>query len=39
MKYGLNIREGGELDFLALGALVHRLGSGHYSLSQGDSSA
>ncbi|MGC9222733.1 MAG: PfkB family carbohydrate kinase [Terracidiphilus sp.] len=28
MKYGLNIREGGELDFLALGALVHRLDPG-----------
>ncbi len=28
MKYGLNIREGGELDFLSLGALVHRLDPG-----------
>ncbi len=28
MKYGLNIREDGELDFLALGALVHRLDPG-----------
>ncbi len=28
MKYGLNIREGGELDFLSLGALVHRLDTG-----------
>ena len=28
MKYGLNIREVGELDFLALGALVHRLDPG-----------
>ena len=28
MKYGLNIRESGELDFLALGALVHRLDPG-----------
>src|SRR5580698_7077855 len=28
MKYGLNIRESGELDFLALGALVYRLDPG-----------
>jgi 2-dehydro-3-deoxygluconokinase len=28
MKYGLNIRESGELDFLSLGALVHRLDPG-----------
>src|SRR5580692_2663353 len=28
MKYGLNIRESGELDFLALGALIHRLDPG-----------
>jgi len=28
MKYGLNIREGGALDFLSLGALIHRLDSG-----------
>src|SRR5580698_5039621 len=28
MKYGLNIRESGELDFLALGALVYRLDLG-----------
>ena len=28
MKYGLNIRKDGELDFLALGALVHRLDPG-----------
>jgi 2-dehydro-3-deoxygluconokinase len=28
MKYGLNIRQGGALDFVALGALVHRLDTG-----------
>jgi 2-dehydro-3-deoxygluconokinase len=28
MKYGLNIRQGGALDFLSLGALVHRLNPG-----------
>lgn len=28
MKYGLDIREGGELDFVSLGALVHRLDPG-----------
>ena len=28
MKYGLNILENGELDFLSLGALVHRLDPG-----------
>jgi 2-dehydro-3-deoxygluconokinase len=28
MKYGLNIQPAGELDFLALGALVHRLDPG-----------
>ena len=28
MKYGLNIYESGELDFLSLGALVHRLDPG-----------
>lgn len=28
MKYGLNIRPGGALDFLSLGALVHRLDPG-----------
>src|SRR5829696_2883622 len=28
MKYGLNIREGGDLDFLSLGALIHRLDPG-----------
>ncbi len=28
MKYGLNIREDGALDFLSLGALVHRLDPG-----------
>jgi 2-dehydro-3-deoxygluconokinase len=28
MKYGLNIRKDGELDFLSLGALVHRLDPG-----------
>ncbi|MBI4324580.1 MAG: sugar kinase [Chloroflexi bacterium] len=28
MKYGLNIREGGALDFVSLGALVHRLDPG-----------
>ena len=28
MKYGLDIRKDGELDFLALGALIHRLDSG-----------
>jgi 2-dehydro-3-deoxygluconokinase len=28
MKYGLNIHESGELDFLSLGALVHRLDPG-----------
>jgi 2-dehydro-3-deoxygluconokinase len=28
MSYGLNIRKDGELDFLALGALVHRLDPG-----------
>src|SRR4028119_2070516 len=27
-KYGLNIREAGELDFLSLGALIHRLDPG-----------
>jgi 2-dehydro-3-deoxygluconokinase len=28
MRYGLNIRESGELDFLSLGGLVHRLDPG-----------
>src|SRR5918993_4163345 len=28
MKYGLNIRESGDLDFLSLGALIHRLDPG-----------
>ena len=28
MKYGLNIRETGDLDFLSLGALIHRLDPG-----------
>ncbi len=28
MKYGLNIRQDGELDFVSLGALVHRLDPG-----------
>ncbi len=28
MEYGLNIRKDGELDFLSLGALVHRLDPG-----------
>ena len=28
MKYGLDIRESGELDFLSLGALIHRLDPG-----------
>ena len=28
MKYGLNIRQGGALDFVSLGALVHRLDPG-----------
>lgn len=28
MRYGLNIREQGELDFLALGGLIHRLDPG-----------
>lgn len=28
MKYGLNIREGGALDFVSLGALIHRLDPG-----------
>ena len=28
MNYGLDIREGGELDFLSLGALIHRLDPG-----------
>src|SRR6476660_2085554 len=28
MKYGLKIRESGELDFLSLGALIHRLDPG-----------
>ena len=28
MKYGLNIRESGELDFVSIGALVHRLDPG-----------
>ncbi|HYP08454.1 MAG TPA: sugar kinase [Bryobacteraceae bacterium] len=28
MKYGLNIRESGSLDFLSLGALIHRLDPG-----------
>ena len=28
MSYGLNIRKDGELDFLALGALIHRLDPG-----------
>ena len=28
MKFGLDIREGGELDFLSLGALIHRLDPG-----------
>jgi 2-dehydro-3-deoxygluconokinase len=28
MKYGLNMRPGGALDFLSLGALVHRLDTG-----------
>ncbi|MEO7649058.1 MAG: sugar kinase, partial [Bryobacteraceae bacterium] len=29
MNYGLNIRPEGALDFLSLGALVHRLDPGH----------
>jgi 2-dehydro-3-deoxygluconokinase len=29
MKYGLNIRQEGALDFVSLGALVHRLDPGH----------
>ena len=28
MRYGLNIREDGELDFVSLGGLVHRLDPG-----------
>ena len=36
MSDGLNIRKDGELDFLSLGALVHRLDTGHHSVSQGD---
>lgn len=28
MKYGLNIRQSGDLDFLSLGALIHRLDPG-----------
>jgi 2-dehydro-3-deoxygluconokinase len=28
MSHGLNIRENAELDFLSLGALVHRLDTG-----------
>jgi len=28
MEYGLNLRKDGELDFLALGALIHRLDTG-----------
>ena len=28
MKYGFNIRESGDLDFLSLGALIHRLDPG-----------
>jgi 2-dehydro-3-deoxygluconokinase len=28
MKYGLNIRESGAMDFISLGALVHRLDPG-----------
>ena len=28
MKYGLNIRQEGALDFVSLGALVHRLDPG-----------
>lgn len=28
MKYGLNIRDNGELDFVSLGALIHRLDPG-----------
>ena len=28
MKYGLNVRESGDLDFLSLGALIHRLDPG-----------
>src|SRR5215217_3099185 len=28
MKYGLNIREGGHLDVVSLGALIHRLDPG-----------
>src|SRR5919107_2587856 len=28
MKYGLNIRESGDLDFLSVGALIHRLDPG-----------
>lgn len=28
MKYGLNVREAGELDFVSLGALIHRLDPG-----------
>ena len=36
MSHGLNIRKDAELDFLSLGALVHRLDSGDHSLPQGD---
>jgi len=28
MSHGLNIRKDGELDFLSLGALIHRLDTG-----------
>ena len=36
---GLNIRQDGALDFLSLGALVHRLDPGHHSVPQSNASA
>jgi hypothetical protein len=36
MSHVLNIRKDAELDFLSLGALVHRLDPGSYSFPQGD---
>ena len=36
MSTGLNIRKDGALDFLSLGALVHRLDPGDHPVPQGD---
>ena len=36
MKYGLNIKQDGALDFLSLGALNHRVDPGIIPFRQGD---